>query len=266
MALTPRSLTPDETKRLRGWRRRSVLPELIRAYSFGFFLLSSVLFIILFNAWRWVGVRLGYPQAPHQQGLFILISCAFAALYIAKMTWNRRQTEKNRSATGGTSFTATLDKAATDLMGGVAHVEELSVVTAIEIEEYEDEGAGFFLELSGNRVLCVIGQDLYDYAHDAVFKPDEAPVRPYSIFPATQITYSYAPVSGIRLDMVGSGTALAVSGIVKSSRAFFKKDKNGNHDYAGPEDGAFYPGTLNTVLEKFGYQIESLPTNGKTAT
>lgn len=264
MSYTARPLTPDEKIRLRGWTRQSILPVLIRAYIFGFFLLSAVLFVLLFNAWKWLGGQLGFHQAPQQQGLFVLISCTFAALFIVKMTWNRRQAEKRRAATGGASFTATMDKAAADLAGGVAHVEELSLTAAIEIEEYEDEGAGFLLELSDDRVLCVIGQDLYDYAHDVIIEPDAPPVRPYGIFPATKITYSYAPTSGIRLDMTGDGTAMHVSGSVKSARDFFKKDKNGVRYYAGPEDGGFYPGTLEAVLKKFGFKIDPLPNPGTT--
>jgi hypothetical protein len=46
---------------------------------------------------------------------------------------------------------------------GLLESEEFSVKRAFEVEEYEDEGLHFFLELEDGRVLFLCGQYLYDY-------------------------------------------------------------------------------------------------------
>lgn len=46
---------------------------------------------------------------------------------------------------------------------GLLVSEEFSVRRAFEVEEYEDEGLHFYLELDDGRVLFLCGQYLYDY-------------------------------------------------------------------------------------------------------
>ena len=57
--------------------------------------------------------------------------------------------------------------------------EEFSVRRAFEVEEYEDEGLHFFLELEDGRVLFLCGQYLYDYQEVS----DDAELNQKATFP-----------------------------------------------------------------------------------
>ena len=46
---------------------------------------------------------------------------------------------------------------------GLAEVEEFRALRSFEVDEFEDEGLHFFLELEGGGVLFLCGQYLYDY-------------------------------------------------------------------------------------------------------
>ena len=145
-----------------------------------------------------------------------------------------------------------------DLKNGYALVEEFTVTRAVEISEYEDEGTGFFLELSDGRVLCVTGQDLYPYAHDSEAQPEEGIADECHLFPQNKIEYRYTPLGKRRLLVTGKGEALRPYGIVQSHKGFFKKDKKGVRTYTGPEDGIFYNGPMERVLESFSYKLQNL--------
>lgn len=47
---------------------------------------------------------------------------------------------------------------------GVLSAQHFSVTRAFEVEEFEDEGLHYYLELADGRVLFMTGQYLYDYA------------------------------------------------------------------------------------------------------
>ena len=148
-------------------------------------------------------------------------------------------------------------KARADLAGGVAHDLDLAISRAVEIEEHEDEGAGFFLELADGRVLCLISQDLYEYASDVDLEEGEEDRR--AEFPQTRIRYRYAPHSGVLLDLAGVGEPLRPFGKVKTTARFFKKDKQtGQRSYTGPEDGTVYEGPLEATLAGFRYELKPL--------
>lgn len=163
------------------------------------------------------------------------------------MCWN----DIRNIGKGGTK----IDLITKDIKNAVANVLISDVRRAVEIKEYEDEGTGFFLELDDGRVLCVIGQDLYEYAHDAEFEKGATDMR--HLFPQTGIEYRFAPLRGWRLSIKGTKEPLQAYGRVATTRRFFKKDKaSGQRVYTGPEDGAFYDGPMEVVLNKFGYKLE----------
>lgn len=144
-----------------------------------------------------------------------------------------------------------------DAAGSVAYDLDLDIARAVEIEEYEDEGAGFFLELADGRVLCLISQDLYEFASD--FDPEDDDEDRRGEFPQTRIRYRYAPNSGMLLDLTGIGEPLRPIGKIKTTGRFFRKDKEtGQRTYTGPEDGMVYEGPLEASLAAFGYKLKPL--------
>jgi hypothetical protein len=172
-------------------------------------------------------------------GLYVLI-----ALFRALRSWTAYVREQAA-------------KARADLTGGVAHHLDLTISRAVEIDEYEDEGAGFFLELADARVLCLISQDLYEYASDIDLEEGEEDRR--NEFPQTRIRYRYAPHSGMLLDLAGIGETLRPFAKVKTTGRFFQKDKEtGQRRYTGPEDGMVYEGPLEATLAGFKYKLKPL--------
>ncbi|MDX2248855.1 MAG: hypothetical protein SF052_18855 [Bacteroidia bacterium] len=81
-----------------------------------------------------------------------------------------------------------------DLQSGLVEVTECTPAHAIEIEEDEEMGIGYFLDVGNNQTLFLIGKYLY--------KQD----IPY--FPSTQIEIIRAPQSGIVLDIKVKGEYL----------------------------------------------------------
>jgi len=63
---------------------------------------------------------------------------------------------------------------------GLAEVEEYKTLRSFEVEEIEDEGFHFFLELEGGDVLFLCGQYLYEIAEDEGQK--EKPTFPCAHF------------------------------------------------------------------------------------
>jgi hypothetical protein len=160
-----------------------------------------------------------------------------------------------RSWTGYVRDQAT--KARKDLAGGVAHDLDLAISQAVEIEEHEDEGTGFFLELDDGRVLCLISQELYEYASD--FELEDGVEDRRNEFPQTRIRYRYAPHSGMLLDLAGIGEPLRPFAEVETTGRFFKKDtETGRRTYTGPEDGVVHEGPLEATLAAFKYKLKPL--------
>lgn len=240
------SLTANERVALKNNSRASVRWEIIKATIFGYFVFALLFFAISFSLWKWIGI-VDHPQDDRYS--FMMFSALLAGLFFLKVYW--------RDIRFWGSQSQTEDLISLDLKGGVAHVLTADVLRAVEIKEYEDEGTGFFLELSDGRVLCTIGQDLYEYAHDADADLDEGVEDMRSLFPQTRIEYRFAPLSGYRLGIKGVGDVLRPYALASTQRSLFKKDKEtGVNFYMGPEDGAFYEGTMEDVLRRFGYELE----------
>jgi hypothetical protein len=151
-----------------------------------------------------------------------------------------------------------------DLEDGVAKVLTADVSRVVEIEEYDDEGAGFLLELGDSRVLAVVSQDLYEFTHDAELEEGEEDNR--DAFPQTRIEYRYAPHSGKHLGICGVGEPLKPIGLVKTDKHHsVESGRNGPRRFIGAEDGTFYEGTLEDVLARLQYTMRPLPTRDAEA-
>jgi hypothetical protein len=82
-----------------------------------------------------------------------------------------------------------------DLDAGVAEITTYEAREAIKVEEFEDEGIGFYLDLGDGKVLFLQGQYLYE---------DYEAKR----FPCTRFTVSRAARSQAVLDMTCEGECL----------------------------------------------------------
>jgi len=73
---------------------------------------------------------------------------------------------------------------------------------AFGVEEFEDEGLHYFLELTDGRVLFLSGQYLYDYEAN----PDTGTTR--RLFPCTEFTVRRHKNEGYAVEIVCGGTVL----------------------------------------------------------
>ena len=81
--------------------------------------------------------------------------------------------------------------------------ESFSARRAFGVEEFEDEGLHYFVELSDGRTLYLTGQNLYDY--EPIDEPDiNQPRR----FPCTEFTVLRHKEAGYILDILCSGAVL----------------------------------------------------------
>jgi hypothetical protein len=92
------------------------------------------------------------------------------------------------------------ERAARMLAAGAVDEEVVQVRDAIEVEETEDEGPHYYLQLADGRVLFVSGQYLLDFAHD----PDEE-----DVFPRRSLTLRRSPATGELLGVKPRGPYLA---------------------------------------------------------
>ena len=225
-----RPLTGDEKAAL-AMHGRPVGREMARRVLFSGFVLTGLLFAVSFSVWKWLGPQLGFVSAKNHLLPVLLLSMAVAVIFIGRhipsmFAFARKQAEPSQ-------------KAKADLAAGLARQIYLDVTAALEAPEYEDEGVGFFLQLTDGRVLYVQGQDLYDHAHDAA--DEEGKALPKT-FPSTRILYACGPQSGIRLSITPQGTYLPPA--LLQARRYADAD-------AIPADGAFYNGALDDMMARF---------------
>ncbi len=214
---------------------RHVLPFL-----WGFLFLWGIAVLVSYAIWPFLAPFFGVAH-PDEYVTHAVVAVSIAvALFVAGSfaKFMRRSLASARDPNGLPA------QARRDLSGNTALIEIFSVSAAVEIAEVEDEGTGFFLALDDGRVLCVLGQDLYDFAHDATGDEAEGIADERAKFPQTRIAYTYAPNSKLRLDVKGTGEPLRPRSIAQ------RRGKNSSM----PEDGAFYDGPLEAVLKRLGYK------------
>lgn len=115
---------------------------------------------------------------------------------------------------------------AADMLGDEVEEWQVGIRDAIRVEEFEDEGSQYFLELDDGRVIFLMGQYLYEH---------EAAKR----FPCTALRLVRLPHSHEIIEIECQGTPLAASAV----RSHFT---DSDHQ-AGrvPEDGAILEGPLS---------------------
>ncbi len=149
-----------------------------------------------------------------------------------------------------------------DLEAGEAEVWHCGVSRVVQLEEQEDEGPGFFLELAPGQALFLQGQYLYDLLGDELGLEDEEEVSksqsdepgiwppPPRIdssssqraFPCRQFDFVYAPNSRMPVDgLVCLGERFEEWPTYSPDLDVYRKMKR------CPEDGDLLPVSLDTL-------------------
>ncbi len=197
--------------------------------------------------WNWLAlIPYRIPQRDWITGAWMPMTIYF---FVRQLIWHRRNRLQVRNNGAEKPFAA-------DLAGGIAAQEDLRVTRAMELGEYEDEGLGFLLELEGGGVLCLINQDYYAYGHDAVASDDMPDER--GDFPQTTVRYRYGPNSGLPFSATGVGASLRPSHRIPGTQKVQLRTGNKRSSYVSPEDGSFYPGTLEDVCAQFNFRPETI--------
>ncbi|HMV47459.1 MAG TPA: hypothetical protein PLD20_28605 [Blastocatellia bacterium] len=98
---------------------------------------------------------------------------------------------------------------------------------AFQVEEFEDEGSSYFLELEDGAVLFLSGQYLYEYEPIA----DDPELDPSRRFPCTEFTVKRYRQQGYCVDLICAGTVLEPEVLAPPfSEKDFREDRV-------PEDG-----------------------------
>ncbi len=135
-----------------------------------------------------------------------------------------------------------------DLAEGNVEVVHVEATAAAEVEEIEDLGLNFFLEIGESKLLFLSGQYLYDVAYEMDKNEVERPGR----FPNTKFDLVRAPHSRqlLRFECLGEPLRLAKKyRVPRQEKHFFEL-----------QDGQIFPGTLSTLeqdLRKLGVRLES---------
>jgi hypothetical protein len=164
---------------------------------------AGCVFMILFALGVGVIKIFGLREASWQPGIAV-VAIVLAILVMMRM---------RRGRAGWTSSYKD------DLRDGEAEVATFEVRDAIRVEEYEDEGSQYYLQLADGGVLFLGGQYLYEPEDDGTF-------------PSTRIRTTRGAHSRILLDLECLGTPLATSAMRKPF------DKEEHRAGVVPADGA----------------------------
>jgi hypothetical protein len=164
---------------------------------------AGCVFMLLFGVGLGVVKVLGLPKASWQPGIAV-VAIVLAILVMIRM---RR---------GRASWTSSYKE---DVLHGEAEVATFEVRDALCIEEFEDEGSQYYLQLADGGVLFLGGQYLYEPEDDGTF-------------PNTRIRTTRGARSRLLLDLECLGTPLATSA---KCRPFTTEDHRAG---VVPDDGA----------------------------
>lgn len=115
------------------------------------------------------------------------------------------------------------------LSEGIAESQEFSALRAFEVEEFEDEGRHFFVELEDKRVLYLCGQYLYDTNEQ---------------FPSSDFSVIRNKTEGWVYEVLSKGQPLNVDCVCKHySKKFIDR-------YGIPEDGTILGMPYDTLKKE----------------
>lgn len=239
--MVSRPMTREELKNLKGFSSGSDF----YIYVFLFPMLLGFSFILSFGAiellWSGLGLLLDLPSHRLFEAEIRWVSAAFS---IGLTAWVARE-EARRKAEWQTTD---VDQ---DILNGVCNVIDLKVSEAVEISQFEDEGTGFLLQLSDNRVLSLVGQHLDAYAHEPEPDPSLLDEHQSETFPHDMIEVVTAPLSGVVLSAKGIGSTLEPRAKVEMTKRLIQSKRY-------PDDGRYFDGNLSEVVAALGLEEKAL--------
>lgn len=134
LTLEERKALATSARTIGGWRDRLFAASFAAAAGLGIGLLVAE------------RVFVGSPASQAVPLALALIVGIFVYLRMNREEWRARQT----------------NELSEELAAGVAEIVRYSARNAIRVEEFEDEGLSFFVELTDGRILFLSGQYLYE--------------------------------------------------------------------------------------------------------
>lgn len=147
--------------------------------------------------------------------IFILIVIFFVAIFVSCIVFNERSQRRPYQ---------TIEELENQ---GLVSSAQFRANRALQVEEFEDEGVSYFLELSDGSVLFLSGQYLYDYEPIE----DDPEVNQERKFPCTDFVVKRHKTEGYVLEIINSGTPFEPEAIAPS---FTESDYRSS---TMPEDG-----------------------------
>lgn len=238
MAVSERALNPLDREILAQYSTSDAKRSNYLSFLGISFMLFAALFVAVGFLWDLWSRYVSGPDLEELKWWFFGAS-ALASLGIS----GRWALAEHKLITSATGVAVLVDE---DLKSGVATVERLEVITVSEVEEVDDEGAGFLLELKDSRVLFLLGQHLYPFSLSA--DSEEKAEAEGNVFPSDKLDLVYAPRSGVVLDVVGKGSYL-------KPRSWARWQGGGPRaePYKGPVPDSFNEGPLDELIERCGF-------------
>jgi hypothetical protein len=154
-------------------------------------------------------------------GVPTIIGSMFAAIIASLFVFNKSGYRPNLS---GKSFEEQLAELQ---QKGLLINESFKARRAFQVEEFEDEGSHYFIELVDGGVLFLSGQYLYDYAEIT----DDPELNQNRKFPCTEFTLQRHKDAGYVVNIVCAGQVLPIECVTPPF------DKNAFKRGLVPEDG-----------------------------
>jgi len=155
-------------------------------------LLGAGLFVFTFTAGQVALLSWLFPKAPPWSLPPALLLALFAAIAVAHVLFQEQltftRTEKEIQA----------ERDKLEELGLLVH-QSFRALRAFQLEEFEDEGSQYFLELEDHSVFYLSGQFLYEYE-----PTDDRPRR----FPCTEFTIRRHKDNGYIVDLLCLGRIL----------------------------------------------------------
>jgi hypothetical protein len=165
-------------------------------------------------------IRKSAPEARVWYILILLLICVSGAY----LYYRKQSRDAHEGALGEMRAHYAADLQAQQLEEWRVHI-----IDALQVEEFDDEGSQFYLELEDGRVLFVMGQYLWDFEDD-----DENP-----LFPNRELLITRLPYAGDIFDMTCLGEHFPPS----ATRPRFTQEEY--TEKRVPEDGQILPGPLS---------------------
>jgi len=154
-------------------------------------LFSAGLFVFVFMGGSVVLLSLLFPKSPSWIIIPLCLLAFFGAVLAALALFHGKLLRRTKE-----EIQAERDNL--EESGLLAH-EPFRALRAFQMEEFEDEGSHYFLELENHSVFYLSGQFLYEYEPS-----DKIPRR----FPCTEFTIRRHKNSGYIVDLLCSGQVL----------------------------------------------------------